>query len=91
MQNWSTLLPICIIYFLLINTSTGGGENKIFDQKVKVEAKSKVGSTDNMKHKAGGGNVKVGPTTNTVQRPAWLKWAATPPTAPFKSLKTNCG
>ena len=40
--------------------STGGGENKIFDQKMKVEAKSKVGSTDNIKHKAGGGNVKVG-------------------------------
>ena len=43
-------------------TFTGGGDNKIFDQKVKVEAKSKVGSTDNIKHKAGGGNVKVGGT-----------------------------
>ena len=27
-----------------------------------MEAKSKVGSTDNIKHKAGGGNVKVGGT-----------------------------
>ena len=44
-------------------TSTGGGEKKIFDQRMKVEGKSKVGSTDNMKHKAGGGNVKVGPNT----------------------------
>ena len=26
-----------------------------------MESKSKVGSTDNMKHKPGGGNVKVGP------------------------------
>ena len=58
--------PVIYFSYSYINTSTGGGENKIFDQKVKVEAKSKVGSTDNMKHKAGGGNVKVGPTTNTV-------------------------
>ncbi len=42
---------------------SGGGEKKIFNQKIKVEAKSKVGSTDNIRHKAGGGNIKVGQKT----------------------------
>ena len=38
----------------------GGGEKKIASEKLDWKANSKVGSTDNMKHKAGGGNVKVG-------------------------------
>ena len=38
---------------------SGGGEKKIQSEKLDWKANSKVGSTDNMKHKPGGGNIKV--------------------------------
>ena len=37
----------------------GGGDKKVESQKLDWNAKSKVGSTDYIKHKPGGGNVKV--------------------------------
>jgi hypothetical protein len=37
----------------------GGGDKAIQVQKLDWKANSKVGSTDNMKHKPGGGRVKV--------------------------------
>ena len=37
----------------------GGGEKKIQSEKLDWKANSKVGSTDNIKHKPGGGNIKV--------------------------------
>ena len=37
----------------------GGGDKKIKSEKLEWKASSKVGSTDNMKHKPAGGNVKV--------------------------------
>uniref|UniRef100_A0A914L103 Microtubule-associated protein n=1 Tax=Meloidogyne incognita TaxID=6306 RepID=A0A914L103_MELIC len=37
----------------------GGGQNKIFNEPVKVKANSKVGSLDNITHVPGGGNVKI--------------------------------
>ena len=36
-----------------------GGDFKIQSQKIKIEAKSKIGSLDKITHKAGGGNVKI--------------------------------
>jgi microtubule-associated protein tau len=37
----------------------GGGDKSIQVQKLDWKANSKVGSTDNIKHKPGGGRVKV--------------------------------
>ena len=37
----------------------GGGEKKIASQKLEWKSQSKVGSIDNIKHKPGGGNIKV--------------------------------
>jgi len=41
------------------NYKPGGGDKKIETRKIEFQAKSKVGSTVNMKHVAGGGNVKI--------------------------------
>jgi hypothetical protein len=49
-----------IFIYLSIAFFSGGGEKKIASEKLDWKSSSKVGSTDNMKHKAGGGNVKVG-------------------------------
>ena len=37
----------------------GGGDKKIASQKLEWKGQSKVGSIDNIKHKPGGGNIKV--------------------------------
>lgn len=41
------------------HSSLGGGNIRIETKKVKVEAKSKVGSLNNTTHKPGGGDKKV--------------------------------
>ena len=41
-------------------TLLGGGDVKIANQKLDWKAGSKVGSIDNIKHRPGGGNIKVG-------------------------------
>ena len=45
----------------------GGGDKKIASQKLEWKGQSKVGSIDNIKHRPGGGNIKV----NWI-RPFWL-------------------
>lgn len=47
-----------------MNFLLGGGDKKIVSQKLDWKAESKVGSTDYMKHKPGGGNVKVSKHTD---------------------------
>jgi len=37
----------------------GGGDVEIFNEKLKIKAKSKCGTFDNIKHKAGGGDVEI--------------------------------
>ena len=37
----------------------GGGEKRIASQKLEWKGQSKVGSIDNIKHRPGGGNIKV--------------------------------
>ena len=44
----------------------GGGAKKIESRKLDWETQSKVGSTNNIKHKPGGGNVKVSRLKETV-------------------------
>ena len=38
---------------------SGGGDKKILSQRTEWKAQSKVGSTDNIRHRAGGGDIKV--------------------------------
>ena len=38
---------------------SGGGDKKIASQKLEWKGQSKVGSIDNIKHRPGGGNIKV--------------------------------
>ena len=44
---------------LLKHIFSGGGDKPILSQKLDWKASSKVGSTDNKKHKPGGGQIKV--------------------------------
>lgn len=49
-----TVPNYCVFFF-----GPGGGEKRIESQKLEWKASSKVGSTDYIRHKPGGGNVKV--------------------------------
>ena len=50
------------------NFFKGGGEKRIASQKLEWKGQSKVGSIDNIKHRPGGGNIKVNIyTINTKQ------------------------
>ena len=53
--------------FILSIVFAGGGDKKIASQKLEWKGQSKVGSIDNIKHRPGGGNIKV----NWI-RPFWL-------------------
>ena len=48
-----------IFIFILIFLQPGGGDKRIENRKLEWSAESKINSTKNLTHKAGGGNVKV--------------------------------
>ena len=47
------------IYFYCYFLQPGGGDKRIENRKLEWSAESKIKSTKNLTHKAGGGNVKV--------------------------------
>ena len=74
-----TAIYVYIIFMKNYNVSftiflPGGGDKKIESRKLDWSATSKIGSTKNMKHKAGGGNVKV----ITLFKRAFLLYQLTP-------------
>ena len=50
----------------------GGGDVKIENRKLKIEAKSKIGSLDNATHKPTGGDKKVRGGTRAVKYKNWI-------------------
>ena len=63
-MNDSSLVMTSFTIFIVF---AGGGDKKIASQKLEWKGQSKVGSIDNIKHRPGGGNIKV----NWI-RPFWL-------------------
>ena len=57
--NDRLLNNLCYLFFFFFWITRGGGDKKIESRKLEYNVTSKVGSTVNMQHKAGGGKVKV--------------------------------
>lgn len=63
---------------------TGGGELKVKTEKLEWKVQSKVGSLDNVKHKAGGGQVQIFDEKYTVGQVT-----STPPSSMSASRNSN--